>query len=543
MTTWTLQITGMTCASCGSHLDVAFRALPGVLTAQTDWARGESLLTAHESVSADDLSRAVTANNYVVTSAIPSTPSVSRDRPINRVVVIGSGAAAMAAALHAAEAGHAVTMIERHTIGGTCVNVGCVPSKTLIRAAESLHRAQHTAFEGITVQGSLNKFSALASQRDALVTGLRQKKYIDVLAATPGVTVIHGEARFTGEDSLEVGDQRLTFDKCLVATGSSAYLPEIPGLADADPLDSTSALTLTHLPKRMVILGGRIIALELGQAFARLGVEVTIVQRSDRILPDQDDDLTDHLQKYLIAEGITIITGATVNRVEASKSSTHVHVTTAAGSTILSTDRILVAMGRKPNTAALDPRRANIACGDNGQIVVDEHLRSTNPRIYAAGDVIGGHALVYTAAYEGRLATANMLGEGRVRNYAALPWVIFTDPQVAVVGLTEREAARQGISVDVARIDMTQVPRSIAAHDDRGFLKLIKERGGDRLLGAVFLAPEAGDLIMEPTIAIRHGIGVSQLIDTFHPYLTQAEGVRLVAQLFHTDISRLSCCA
>lgn len=463
---------------------------------------------------------------------------------LGSLMIIGSGAAAMAAALQAAEAGSEVTLIERGRLGGTCVNVGCVPSKALIRAADAVHRARVTPFAGLAVSGRVADFAALARQQGALVEQLQRTKYDEVLAAHPRIRVRQGTARFIGPRRLDIDGTPFDFERCIVATGSTSRWPDLPGLAEAQPLDSSAALSLTSLPRSLVILGGRIIALELGQAFARLGVTVTILQRSPRLMPELDADAAETLTDCLRREGLVIHTGVTLRRVAGGPGAVRVEATAADGAPLaVDAERLLCALGRQPQTTTLGAAAAGIALGDDGQILVDDHLATSNPAVYAAGDVIGDPALVYAAAYEGRLAAANALGERRIRDERVMPWVLFTDPQVAVVGLGEDAARAQGIPVAVARVALDQVPRAIVARDTRGFLKLIKERAGDRLLGAVFVAPEAGDLIMEPSLAIRHGLTVQDLIDAFHPYLTMAEAVRLAAQAFTTNLAQRSCCA
>ncbi|MBA3845897.1 MAG: mercury(II) reductase, partial [Planctomycetes bacterium] len=457
--------------------------------------------------------------------------------------IIGSGGAAMGAALAAAAAGAVVTMVERGTLGGTCVNVGCIPSKALMRAADTLHRAQSTPFAGIRVGGQLDDYSALTAQRDDLVAHLRDEKYASVLARQPLIRLVEGEARLTGPDHVAINGRERRFRRCVVATGSHAVLPPIPGLIDVDPLTSTEALALKELPRRLAVIGGRYIALELAQAFARLGARTTIIQRNSRILPDQDVDVTDALTGYLRAEGIDVVTGSVVTAARRTAHDIELDLDGPSGRRTVTVDRVLAATGRRASTVGLGLDVAHVKTDADGQIIVDEQLRTSNPRVFAAGDVIGAPAFVYTAAYEGRLSAMNALGASTSRDYTALPWVIFTDPQLAVVGLTEAEAQRRGIAVDVARVDLDQVPRALVARDTRGFVKLVKERGGDRLLGATIVAPEGGDLIMEPTLAIRFGITVAQLAGTFHPYLTQTEAVKLAAQAFTTDVKQLSCCA
>ncbi len=460
------------------------------------------------------------------------------------LVVVGSGGAAFAAAIKASELGATVAVLERGIVGGTCINVGCVPSKALIRAAESLHRAQQSPFAGTSVHGELSDFSKLVAQKDELVGEMRQAKYIDNLHALPNVTLFEGQAAFTGKSMMRVADRTIRSERFVIATGARPAFPNISGLADSGFLTSTSIMELTEVPAELLVLGGRYIALELAQMFSRVGAQVTIIQRSSHILPTEDDDLTDELAMYLRDEGLTIVTNAQTETVRRKGRGYVLEVNVDGNQRVFEGTHLLAATGRRPNTEDLKLEQIGATVAPDATLVVDDYLETTVPGVYGAGDVIGNPAFVYTAAYEGALAAENALTGGRrKRDYSTLPWVVFTDPQVAVVGLNEREAAKAEITVDVAKLPLSYVTRALTARDARGFIKLIKERGSDRLLGASILAPEAGDIIMEPALAIRHGIGVSELVAAFHPYLTQAEGIRLAAQTFEKDVAKLSCCA
>ena len=411
------------------------------------------------------------------------------------LVVIGSGGAAFAAAIKASDLGATVAVLERGTVGGTCINVGCVPSKALIRAAESLHCAQQTPFAGIAVRGELTDFSKLVAQKDKLVEEMRQTKYIDNLRGLPNVTLFKGQAAFTGKDTLRVADKTIRAGRFVIATGASPTIPNIPGLADSGFLTSTTVMELTEVPAELLVLGGRYIALELAQMFSRLGSRVTIIQRSAHILPTEDDDLTDELAMYLREEGLTIVTNAQTETVRRNGRGYLLEVNVGGEQHTFEGTHLLAATGRRPNTEDLELERIGASVEPDGTLAIDDYLETAVPGVYGAGDVIGNPAFVYTAAYEGALAAENALtGVRRKRDYTALPWVVFTDPQVAAVGLNERGAAAAGIAVDVAKLPRSYLSRALTAHDTRGFIKLIKERGSDRLLGASILAPEAGDI-------------------------------------------------
>ncbi len=332
--------------------------------------------------------------------------------------------------------------------------------------------------------------------------------------------------------------------KVLIATGARPARPAIPGLELPDVWDSTQALAATRLPRRLVVLGGRYVALELGQMFARLGSQVTIVQRSARILPEADADLATALTGFLEHEGLTVRTGCQLHAVTRQGDELRVTVRHDGREELLVADAVLAALGRRPNTDALGLAALGVELGGGGFVKVGEDLQTTAPGLYAAGDVIGDPAFVYAAAYEGALAAENALsGSARACDYTAIPWVIFTDPQVAGVGLDETQAAAAGVEVDVSVVPLSQVPRALAARDLRGFVKLLRVRGGDRLVGARILAPEGSEQIMEASLMIKFGLPISETARHFHPYLTQGEAIKLALLGFDTDVMELSCCA
>ncbi len=461
------------------------------------------------------------------------------------LIMFGSGSAAFAGALRAVELGARVAMIERGTVGGTCVNVGCIPSKTLIRTAEAKHRAEHPGFKGLNSKSIPISFETIIQEKDELVTTLQKAKYLEVLQSHEGIDLIEGQAFFVSSHEVQVGNQTIKGEHFIIATGASPSIPPIPGLNDINYLTSTTALELKKLPRSVVVLGGRYIALELAQMFQRMGTKVTILQRSSRILPTEDQDLTDELTKYLSQEGMTIQTGVTIHNVSKSGSFQVNYESEGEGETqSICADQLLIATGRRPNTNQLNLENIGVNLNTDGSIKTNEYGQTSQSHIYAAGDVIGDPAFVYTAAYEGNLAVENALnGNSKVRDYSIVPSVIFTDPQVARVGLNELQAKEKKIDVDVSNLTMDNVPRALAARDTRGFVKLLKKKGTDQLAGASILAPEGSELLMEITLAMKYKIPISDIASTFHPYLTLGEAVKLAAQTFNKDVKKLSCCA
>lgn len=453
------------------------------------------------------------------------------------LAIVGSGSAGVAAALEARAQGAKVVVIESGTLGGTCVNVGCVPSKTLLRAAESKHLAEHPRFPGISSQGAVLDFAEVMHQKDALVASLRKAKYQEVLEAA-GAEILCARAEFADAGTLLVDGEPLQAKAFLVATGARPVLPPIPGLAASEPWTYLDAVKASALPESLLVIGGGPIGMELAQAFARMGSRVTVLEAMDRILPAEDEDASERLQTYLEAEGIDIHAGVRAERVE-KEGVFRVHTQNG----VFEAERLLVATGRRPRTTGLGLEAAGVSLGASGAIQVDEYLATTNPRVFAAGDVGGLPQFVYVAAQSGRIAARNALGASEPLNLSALPRVTFTDPAIAAVGLTESEAkGLHGEGVRSALLELSDLPRALAAFDTRGFFKIVVDATGT-VLGLHVLAPEAGDVLQEGVFAVKFELNYRDLIETFHPYLTLAEGVRLVAQALDADVHQLSCCA
>jgi len=461
------------------------------------------------------------------------------------IAVVGGGSAGFAAAIKAAELGARVAMAEGGTLGGTCVNVGCIPSKTLIRAAEAQRRRVHHGFQGIPTADGRPNWSTVRSQKDELVAELRQTKYWNVLRAYPSITLFQERATLiSGHEFRLASGRTLAAGKIVVTTGASPWAPPIPGLAEAGYLDNASAMALERLPESLIVIGASSVGLELAQMFGRLGVRVTVLEALPRVVPTEDADIGNALADYLRSEGLDVHTDVRVDRV--SRGSDGYEVQYHAGSAARTTraEQLLVATGRRANTAGFGLDTIRVTLGKKGEIAVDEFLQTTNPNVYAAGDVIGDPMFVYVAAYGGALAAENALtGNARRYDLTALPKVTFTDPAVASVGLTEDQARAQGIEALVSKLSLEHVPRALAAHDTRGFIKLVADARTKKIIGAHILAAEAGEMITEPTLAIKLGLTIEDLTSTFHPYLTLSEGIKLAAQAFTKDVGKLSCCA
>jgi len=466
-----------------------------------------------------------------------------RARGLYDLAVIGAGSAGFSAAITAAELGARVALIGHGTIGGTCVNTGCVPSKNLIRATEGLHHAATAArFGGIGAEARVEDWRAVLRGKDALVSSLRQAKYIDLLPAHNTVAYFEGRARLS-DGGVAVNGSVLRADKVIITTGASPALPPTPGIERVPYLTSTTALELDRLPQSLLMIGGGYIGCELGQLFVRVGARVTIVDIVP-ILSGGEPEISTALAGYLREEGIVLHESVRPTAIRETARGVALDILADGRSETIEAEQVLVSTGRRPNTAGLGLEEAGIELLPNGGVKVDDHMRTTRAGTYAAGDVTGRDQFVYMAAYGARIATQNALnGDGRRYDTTAMPYVVFTDPQVASVGLTEAQARGQGLSVKTSILPLDQVPRALAVRDTRGLFKLVAEAGSGKLLGAHLLAPEGADSIQTAALAIKGGLTVGELAETIFPYLTTVEGLKLTAQSFQKDVAKLSCCA
>ena len=452
------------------------------------------------------------------------------------LAIIGSGGAAFGAAIEARRRDARVVMIEQATVGGTCVNVGCVPSKTLLAAAAARHTAGSQPFAGLVTSTGPVELATLVGRKDELVAEMRQHKYLD-LAELYGFEIVQGRAQFKDATRLVVDGHELDADAYLVATGTEPTIPPLPGLADAGYLTSTTAMELTTLPERLVTVGGGFVGLELGQLYARLGSRVTII---GRVAPRAEPELASRLRLILMEEGIDVL-AAHATAVESHGTSRVVH--TDRGRSVEG-DAVLVATGRHGRQDGLDLRTAGVEVDDAGFVTVDASLRTTNPRVYAAGDVTGDPQFVYVAAAQGHLAATNALtNSDDTIDYTGLPAVVFTDPPLASAGLTETQAVAAGYDCDCRVLGLDNVPRALVEHDTRGAIKLIVDRQTGKVLGVHALAAGAGDLVLAGVYAIKFALTVDDLAGTWAPYLTMSEALRLAARSFTRPVDQLSCCA
>ncbi|MEO6148093.1 MAG: mercury(II) reductase [Sulfuriferula sp.] len=543
MITHEFHVTGMTCDHCARSIEKALSAVTGVTRAEVSYAKNKARIETTADVSVATFIRAIEDAGYSAESidVTAGTPAVKMSGL--KVAVIGSGSSAFAAAIRAVEEGAQVTVIETGEIGGTCVNVGCVPSKIMIRAAHIAHLQAEHPFAGLNKHVPVVDRRALVAQQQARVDELRLAKYESILETNPGITLERGFASFKDAHTLTVkkadgSEKELTPDRILIATGRSPAIPDTPGLDDIPYWTSTAALVAEELPQHLIVHGGSVVALELAQAFLRLGSRVTLIARS-QLLSKEDPALGKELKTILEGEGMRILTDTEVKNTRFDGKLFQVNI----GSETLNGDRLLVATGRKPNTDGLNLDGAGVKTDASGAVIIDGHMHTSVPHIYAAGDCTNQPQFVYVAAAAGTRAAINMTGGDAALDLSAMPAVVFTDPQVATVGLSEAQAAALGIETNSRTLSLDNVPRALANFDTRGFIKLVAEQGSGRLLGAQVLAAEGGEIIQTAVLAIHNQMTVEDLAGQLFPYLTMVEGLKLCAQTFFKDVKQLSCCA
>jgi mercuric reductase len=442
------------------------------------------------------------------------------------LAILGSGSTAFAAALRAQELGKTSVMIEERTTGGTCVNRGCLPSKNLIEAAKIIHDAQHPRYPGLYPAEVKLNFRELIAQKDDVIHGYRKKKYESLVGGQ--FTIEKGHVEFVDGHTVQVNGNQITGARFLIATGSRPVIPNIVGLRDvpyltSDLLTNDEPVELEELPRSLIVLGGGNIALELGQMFRRFGVEVTILQRS----------ATNTSVRSVREEGNEVV--ATIQTGEDTRE--------------LRAEKLLVSTGREPNSDKIAIEKAGVAVGKHGQVLVDEFLRTNVPHIFAAGDVIGrevgSQMATPVGSQDGGIAVHNAFSNGQQRrvNHRVIPRTIFTDPQIAVVGMTEEEAQAAGHPCWCNVIPMSLVPRAGAIRDTAGMVKMVADDETEEVLGVSMVANSAGEVIHEAVMAMHFHAKINDFIELLHVYPTMAEALKIAGISRYKDTAKLSCCA
>ncbi|WP_347125393.1 mercury(II) reductase [Microbacterium sp. SY138] len=464
--------------------------------------------------------------------------SVNREGSTYDLVVIGGGSAASAAAAEALRLGKSVAKVQDGPIAGTCLNVGCIPSKTLLIAAADHARARRARFQGVNTFAGTVDLRALVADKEDFLDTLRRNQV--EAAKTAGFADYRGRASFVADHTTELvriridtpdGVEELQGSEVIIATGADSFIPPIPGLDSIDYLTSASAMALETLPASLLVIGGNAIGLEQAQLFSDLGTRVTVIEIAARIAPLEDPEMSTALQGALASQGMQFVTNAHVSEVSRTQEGVVMRLRVDGQQRELTADAVLVATGRRPLTDSLNLGAIGIETGSRGEVPVDENLRTVHPHVWAAGDVTGQAQFVYVATAQGRAAAANALGNSALAlDYANLPRVTFTSPPIASVGLTAAQAMEQGIEVDVRRLDMAWVSRALVNRETDGLLKLVTDRASGRIIGAQMVGHEAGEIIAAAGFLASAGVTVQQLGDAWAPYLTMMESLQLIAR-------------
>lgn len=450
------------------------------------------------------------------------------------LVVIGAGAAGLITAAWAAGLGAKVALIERDFLGGDCLNVGCVPSKALIRAARAAADVRDAGGFGVEVPpGTSINFPAVMERMRRLRASISPVDSAERYRKL-GVDVYLGSARFSGADTVEVGGKTLPFHKAVIATGARASTPNIPGIAEAGYLTNETVFRLTQLPRRLAVIGAGPIGCELAQAFARFGAQVTLFANHPHIMPREDTDAAALVQQEMVRDGISLVLDCQITRVEKRGNEKVIMVNCQNHLDAIAVDEILVGVGRTPNVEGLNLEAIGVAYDPRNGVQVDDRLQTTNPRIYAAGDICSRFKFTHAADAMARIAIQNTLFMGRAKVSAlTIPWCTYTDPEIAHVGKYETEAREQGIPVTTFLRPLHDVDRAILDGESDGFVKIHVHAGTDKILGATIVARHAGEMISEITLAIVGGLGLGTLAKTIHPYPTQAEAIKKAADAYN----------
>jgi pyruvate/2-oxoglutarate dehydrogenase complex dihydrolipoamide dehydrogenase (E3) component len=475
------------------------------------------------------------SNKTLVENVHP--PYWKNPEPASRynLVVIGAGTAGLVTAAGAAGLGAKVALVERHMLGGDCLNVGCVPSKGIIRASRAAYEVRTAEEFGVRCgkDVSINFGKAMERMR-RIRAGISAHDSAERYSKEIGVDLFFGSAKFIGPDSIEVDGKRLRFKRAALCSGARAAAPPIPGIEETAYLTNENVFWLTELPKRLAVIGGGPVGCELAQAFARMGSEVTILQRSGHVLPREDADAAEIVHKALVRDGVALRLQAKILGAK-KKGDDKVVVVEEGGKTVeLLVDEILVGVGRAPNVEGLELEMAGITYDLRDGVKVNDRLQTSNPRVYAAGDICYPYKFTHTADALARILIANALFLARQSTSTlVVPWCTYTDPEVAHVGMYEKNARDKGIDVLTLTVPLSDVDRALLDGEADGFARVHLKKGSDKILGATIVARHAGDMINEFSLAMTAGLGLSAIGRTIHPYPTQAEAIKKLADVYN----------
>ncbi len=458
------------------------------------------------------------------------------------LVILGGGSGAFAAATKANDLGVKTALIDEREIGGTCVNRGCVPSKLLLEIGNILHRCRHGEFEAVQGEASFDFKRAMKEKRE-VVERLRQSNYRKVIEGMESIDLYEGSGKFVGSNRVEVDGEVIEGEKFIVATGSRPNIVPFRGIEEVDVLTSEEALELEEVPGSLIVIGGRALALEFAQMYARFGAEVTVLQRSPRILPDHEPQVSQELTRCLTEEGIRILTGVEILELGQEKGKKRVRFMANLKEKEIQGDQILMATGRRPNTDGIGLEKAGVEVDGKGFVKINQHMQTTNPSIYAAGDCASPVMLETLAAKMGNVAASNILENAeKTINLREIPRAVFTDPQVASVGYTDEEYRKKTGVCACRTIPMELVPKAQVIKDTRGIIKMVVNPGTEQIVGVHIVSPLAAEMIHEATLVVKFKLRLDDITDTTHVFPTMSEAIKKVAHAFKRDVSSMSCC-
>ncbi len=561
-----INVEGMTCEHCVTSVNKAINRVKGVIKVDTSLSKKESTILALDDIKVEDIKKNIENAGYTPlsheTAYVSETEKEKTEADNNSqtgknhnydydLIIIGGGSAAFSSAIKFADEGKKVCVIENWVIGGTCLNRGCVPSKHLLEAARIYYEPLSNKFKGIETKQARIDIKELIKVKTELLNSLREMKYYNVLRGYGNITFIEGRGSFASKNSVEVipndkniDHYKITSDKFIIATGSTNQIIDIKGLGETGYITNEEILNLNYLPETLLILGTRAVSLEFAQMFGRFGSKVVVVGRSGRILLNEEPEISESLLQILKNEGIEFLLNSSIKRLYKEDGKKYAEIETGEGLKTVKFDEFLMATGVVGNTEDLNLEAVGVETYKQGFIKVDGELKTTNPDIYACGDVTGLTRLVTTAAYDGKIAAGNMLHGKHIKaDYSSVAHTTFTDPEVSSVGLTEEAAIKEGYDVIKVVFPVEFVPKAQAIFKTEGLIKMIADKKTNKVIGIHMLAHNSSETIQQASVYLQNNYTIQQIGEEIGVYPTMAEGLKLAAQTFTKDVSKLSCCA
>ncbi len=563
-----INVEGMTCEHCVTSLNRAVNKIKGVVEVNTSLSGKQSTILILDDVKMEDIKKNIENAGYTPLSFETAAVSGAEEEKAKKqgvapgisggsrnydydLIIIGGGSAAFSAAIKFAEKDKKVCVVENWVIGGACLNRGCVPSKHLLEAARIYYEPINNKFKGAGIKQAEIDIKELIKIKNELLGSLREMKYYKVLKGYHNIAFIEGSGSFSSKNSVEIipNDKsidayKITGEKFIVATGSTNQIIDINGLGNVGYLTNEEILNINYLPKTLLILGTRAMGLEFAQMFSRFGSKVVVVGRSNRILLNEEPELSDELLKIMKNEGVEFLLNSKIDRLYKENGKKYADIETGGGLKTVNFDEFLMATGIVGNTAGLNLSAAGVEADGRGFVKVNGELMTANPDIYACGNVTGITNLVTTAAYDGKIAAHNLLNEKHLKvDYSAVAHTIFTDPEFSSVGLTEEAALKEGYEIGKVVFPVEYIPKAQVIFKTEGMIKMIADKKTNKIIGAHMLCHNSCETIQQASVYIQNGYTIDAVSEEIGVYPTMAEGLKLAAQTFTKDISKLSCCA